>query len=211
MNEDNKGLGQGGVDGSESSGSPTAASDGEIPEKKGDRAKQGTELPQKSARKKGAARPEAKQLPAAAPDPPLGVSSFDSELRGRTLLAYLFILRSSKPVGVRELQRSLGLSSPSVAYHHLDKLTRMGLIEKDPYGEYALVRNVNVGVLQAFTQIGRLLVPRFTFYAVFFTTLLLGYVLLFPESINPFAIAFGVFASVFAWYETFRTWRRRPF
>jgi len=138
-------------------------------------------------------------------------SLVDAELRGRTLRAYLFILKSPKPIGVRELQRALGLSSPSVAYHHLDKLTRMGLVEKDQYGEYASVKNVNVNVLQAFTQIGRLLVPRFTFYAVFFTTLLLGYIFVFLNHLNSFAVAFGLFASFFAWYETYRTWKKRPF
>jgi hypothetical protein len=87
----------------------------------------------------------------------------------------------------------------------------MGLIEKDEYGEYKLVRNVGVNVLQAFTQIGKLLIPRFTFYAVFFTTLLLGYLVLFHSSLNLFALAFGSFACLFAWFETIRTWRRRPF
>jgi len=135
----------------------------------------------------------------------------DTELRGRTLRAYLFILKSPKPIGVRELQRALGLSSPSVAYHHLDKLTKIGLVEKDQYGEYALVKSVNVNVLQAFTQIGRLLIPRFIFYAVFFTTLLLGYVFVFLHNLNSFAVAFGLFASIFAWYETYRTWKKRPF
>lgn len=120
-------------------------------------------------------------------------------------------MKSTKSIGVRELQRALGLSSPSVAYHHLDKLTRMGLIDKDEYGEYKLVKSVGVNVLQAFTQVGKTLVPRFTFYAVFFTTLLIGYVLLFHSSLNPFALAFGIFACLFGWYETLRTWRRRPF
>ena len=135
----------------------------------------------------------------------------NSELKGRTLQVYLFILKATKSIGVRELQRSLGLSSPSVAYHHLDRLIRMGLIEKDEYGEYRVVKSVNVNVLQAFTQIGKLLVPRFTFYAVFFTTLLLGYLVIFHSTLNPFALAFGIFACIFAWFETIRTWRRRPF
>ncbi|HZW55919.1 MAG TPA: winged helix-turn-helix domain-containing protein [Nitrososphaerales archaeon] len=181
---------------------PTDASTGVQP--------QATQIPQKSSKK---GQTEAMHAVSAPPTPEhtAGSLSFDSELRGRTLLAYLFILRSPKPIGVRELQRSLGLSSPSVAYHHLDKLTRLGLIEKDQYGEYTLVKNVNVGVLQAFTQVGRLLVPRFTFYAVFFTTLLLGYIVIFLGSLNPFALAFGLFASAFAWYETLRTWKKRPF
>lgn len=125
--------------------------------------------------------------------------------------AYLFMLKNAKPVGVRELQRALGLSSPSVAYHHLDKLIRMGLIEKDQYGEYTLVKSANVDVLQAFSQVGRLFVPRFAFYAVFFTTLLIGYALIFSGNLNLFAIAFGFFACSFAWYETIRTWKKRPF
>ena len=153
---------------------------------------------------------QTKGLPA--PSPATPAFDIESELRGRTLKAYLFILKKSKSVGVRELQRALGLSSASVAYHHLDKLTRLGLIEKDSYGEYALIKNASVNVLQAFTQIGRLLVPRFTFYAVFFTTLLFGYALIFlTRGLNPFAVAFGIFACLFAWYETFRTWRNRPF
>jgi DNA-binding transcriptional ArsR family regulator len=137
--------------------------------------------------------------------------SADSDLRGKTLRAYILIMRSSKPVGVRELQRSLGMSSPSVAYHHLEKLERLGLVAKNDYGEYSLVKKVDVNVLGAFSQIGRLLVPRFVFYAVFFTTLLIGYVFLASSQINPYAFTFGIFACAFAWYETYHTWRTRPF
>jgi DNA-binding transcriptional ArsR family regulator len=135
----------------------------------------------------------------------------DSDLRGRTLQTYLFMIKNSRPIGVRELQRSLGLSSPSVAFHHLEKLERMGLVEKDQYGEYTCIKNVDVSVLQAFSHIGRLLVPRFTFYAMFFTTLLVGYLLIFRGNSNIFAVLFGAFGCVFAWYETFRTWIKRPF
>ncbi len=145
--------------------------------------------------------------------PPTHPSSadVDAELRGRTLRTYLFILKGAKPVGVRELQRALNLSSPSVAFHHLEKLERLGLVEKNQYGEYALIKNVDVNVLLAFSQVGRFLVPRFIFYAMFFTTLLLGYFLIFGSNANIFAVAFGVFSTAFAWYETVRTWKKRPF
>ncbi len=135
----------------------------------------------------------------------------DSELRGKTLRAYLFMMKNAKPIGVRELQRALDLSSPSVAYHHLEKLERLGLVEKDEYSEYKLVRNVDVRVLQAFSQVGKLLVPRFIFYAMFFTTLLVGYFLIYLGNSNIFALTFGISASAFAWYETVRTWMKRPF
>jgi DNA-binding transcriptional ArsR family regulator len=158
-------------------------------------------------------KPPRKIIPFTTPPKTSASTSMDieSDLRGRTLQTYLFMMKNAKPVGVRELQRSLGLSSPSVAYHHLEKLERMGLVEKDQYGEYALVKNVDVSVLQAFTHIGRLLIPRFTFYAMFFTTLLVGYLLIYQSDANIFAVIFGGLGCVFAWYETLRTWKRRPF
>ena len=127
---------------------------------------------------------------------------FESDLRGRTLKVYLFLIKAGKAVGVRELQRGLDLSSPSVAYHHLEKLERMKLVEKDQYGEYAVVKNVDVNILQSFTQIGKLFVPRFLFYAVFFSTLLGGYLAVFQGSTNLFGLTFGVFAAAFAWYSS---------
>jgi hypothetical protein len=87
----------------------------------------------------------------------------------------------------------------------------MKLVEKDEFGEYKVARSIGVNVLQAFTKVGKLLVPRFTFYAVFFTTLVSGYIVIFHQILNPFALVFGIFASLFTWYETFRTWKRRPF
>ena len=39
----------------------------------------------------------------------------ESELKGKTLLVYMHILKNpGDPVGVREVQRELGFSSPSV-------------------------------------------------------------------------------------------------
>ena len=121
------------------------------------------------------------------------------------------MMKLAKPIGVRELQRALEFSSPSVAYHHLEKLERLGLVQKDEYGSYGLVKNVDVGVLQAFAHIGTLLVPRFVFYAMFFTTLLVGYFLIYLGNSNVYALIFGIGASAFAWYETIRTWQKRPF
>ena len=44
------------------------------------------------------------------------------------------------PVGAREVQRDLGLSSPSVAWHHLEKLRELGLLRKNARGEYTLAK-----------------------------------------------------------------------
>jgi hypothetical protein len=43
----------------------------------------------------------------------------ESELKGKTLLVYMHILKSKEPsVGVREIQRALSFSSPSVSSYH---------------------------------------------------------------------------------------------
>ncbi|MEM3629743.1 MAG: hypothetical protein QXE06_10310, partial [Candidatus Bathyarchaeia archaeon] len=63
----------------------------------------------------------------------------ESTLKGKTLLVYWYILQQpSRTVGVREVQKALKFSSPSIAVHHLEKLEDLGLISKKPTGEYIL-------------------------------------------------------------------------
>lgn len=142
---------------------------------------------------------------------PPDAKQIEMELKGKALQVYWFLIGAGSPVGVREIQRSLRFSSPSVAHHHLEKLRRLGLIAQDEHGRYFLVRHVDAGVLQAFTRLGSLVLPRFAFYGVFFTTLLLLYLYLFRENANIYAITIGVFAAGFSWYEAQRVWRKRPF
>lgn len=86
----------------------------------------------------------------------------ESELTGKTLLVYLYMLKDKgNTVGVREVQRKLGFSSPSVAIYHLDKLVSIGLVEKTNIGEYFIKKEVKVGVLKFYTRLGNLLLPRY--------------------------------------------------
>jgi DNA-binding transcriptional ArsR family regulator len=94
------------------------------------------------------------------------------KLRGKTLQVYIYMLRAGRPVGVRELQRALGFSSPSVAHHHLEKLREMGLVLRDEGNRYLVQEKVDVGILKMFVLVGGRLIPRMVFYAVFITTLL---------------------------------------
>ena len=141
-------------------------------------------------------------------------AEIESQLKGKTLLVYWLMLKSqSSPVGVREIQRELGFSSPSVAAHHLDKLLSLGLIDKTMRGEYFLAREVKVGVLRFFTRLGRFMIPRYLFYSVWFTTMLVVYLVLYGQSggiHNLVAIMFGAFASFILWYETIRLWTEKP-
>lgn len=137
----------------------------------------------------------------------------ESELKGKTLLVYIYLLKSNRPsIGVREVQRALRLSSPSVAAYHLNKLEELGLVES-VRGEYRLVREVKVGVLRHFVTIGGLMLPRYLFYAVLMTSMLLTYITQFPPIPTRHTVAallMGAVPTTILWYETFRTWRHKP-
>ncbi|TLY03807.1 MAG: hypothetical protein E6K95_03575 [Thaumarchaeota archaeon] len=132
------------------------------------------------------------------------------ELRGKTLKVYAHLLRVDSS-GVREIQRELGFSSPSIALHHLEKLERLGVVGKDNVGRYFIARKVDVGILSAFASIGRLTLPRLGFYAAFFTTIAIAYMLESGASANLYAVVGTVGGVVVFWYEAWRSWRKRPF
>lgn len=139
----------------------------------------------------------------------------ESMLKGKTLLVYWYVLQQpTHAVGVREVQRALGFSSPSIAVHHLEKLQDLGLIGKKGTGEYVLEGEVKVGILRFFTRMGRFLVPRYFFYSVLFSTMLIAYLTLCTTGqIAPslYAVMFGLIASLIFWLETARLWRAKPF
>jgi len=144
----------------------------------------------------------------------------ESQLKGKTLQTYWYLLKDpSTSVGVREVQRSLGFSSPSVAAHHLDKLLSLGLVEKTSRGEYLLNQEVKVGLLKFFSRMGKFLVPRHLFYAIWLSTLFVIYLIVYNGFLyqptgsvhNIAAILFGVVANIVLWIETVRLWREKPF
>lgn len=84
---------------------------------------------------------------------------------------YSFVVKKGKPVGPREVMRGVNLSSPSVAYWHLQKLEDSGLLQKNVTGEYVVKEKTSIS---GHIWIGGNLVPRLMFYSLFF----LGIVLL---------------------------------
>ena len=128
-------------------------------------------------------------------------------LRGTTLEVYRFLLKSSKPVGIREVQRALNLSSSSVATYHLSKLEDAGLLKRQEGGF-----SVNKFLLENSIKIRRFLIPRYFFYAIFaIAVLLIELTIMKP----PFLyreyvfslVATGILAFFFC-YETAKTWLR---
>ncbi len=142
-----------------------------------------------------------------------------SELRGNTLRVYWYVLNASgNAVGVREVQRALGFSSPTLALYHLDKLRELGLVAKES-GEYRLVKEVKVDILKQFMKVWKVFVPRFALYAVLFSALTGYYTVNFVLSafftlpLDPIALLgliFGYSGSAIFWFETIKTWKQRP-
>jgi predicted DNA-binding transcriptional regulator len=127
-------------------------------------------------------------------------------LKGTALDIYRLMLTSNKPFGIREIQRALELSSPSIAQHHLLKLERVGLVKKEE-GGYV----VNKVLLRNYVKISRFLVPRYFFYTVFSIMILILELTVLQPNVIYQAYVFSVIASVMVvaifCYETIRVWR----
>ena len=124
--------------------------------------------------------------------------SIEPELRGNTLRVYWYMLTQSESVGVREVQRALDMSSPSV-----EQLTD---------NTYNVKQVVKVGVLKNFIEFRGRFLPRYTFVAIFFSTYTIAYILLCliaPPNIfdRYIALAIGAIGALLAWLESIRLWK----
>jgi hypothetical protein len=130
-------------------------------------------------------------------------ASIESELKGKTLLVYMHILKAGKEtIGVREIQRALNFSSPSVAAYHLQKLQ-----------DYRLIKEVRVGVLRSFVRFGGFMLPRYLFYAVLLTSMLITFLVTFsflPTREYITTLVMGIVPAAIFWYETVKIWREKP-
>jgi hypothetical protein len=95
--------------------------------------------------------------------------SSNEELEGLTLKVYLHAVKKGKPVGPRDVMKSANLSSPSVAYRHLQKLEDMGYLQKTQFGEYAVKSKARIS---GFVWVGRRLVPKMFLYTFVFLAIL---------------------------------------
>ena len=137
---------------------------------------------------------------------PLKTEDYDV-LKGTTFDVYRCLLTTRKPMGVREIQRSLNLSSPSVATYHLSKLEEVGLVKREN-GNYV----VDKFLLENSVRISHFLVPKYLFYSIF-AVLVLSIELTFlrPSVLNSeyffSTIATYIFALIFC-YETAKIYLR---
>jgi hypothetical protein len=94
----------------------------------------------------------------------------NEELQGITLGVYLHVVRKGKPVGPRDVMKGVDLSSPSVAYRHLQKLEDLGYLQKNEYGEYSVKNKAHI---EGFVWLGRRLIPKMWRYSSLFLVILI--------------------------------------
>ena len=142
-------------------------------------------------------------------------AQLEHALRGEASKVYWLLLKNTCPVDAYEIQRQMNFSrSISLIQRHLDELTNTGLAEKQESGNYAVASEIRSNVLRHYLNFGRLLFPRYMFYALFATLFYSSFLLFFVERVsraNVFIGIFGAIVCVIFWYEAKRFWSRRPY
>ena len=125
-------------------------------------------------------------------------------LKGTTLEVYRLLLRTKRPLGIRDVQRALNLSSPSIAQYHMSKLEQAGLL-KHKEGNWV----INRVELDNCIKINRFLIPRHFLYTVFALLVLIGGFSFFRSPIDTvyvyFMAATTICVLIFS-YETVKAW-----
>ncbi len=89
----------------------------------------------------------------------------------------------------------------------------MNLLRREEDGSYRVTEKVEVDIVKQFVRVGGLMVPRFLFYAAYFTTLVVAYVAVRGITLdfdNSMFLTLGLSILLATWYETLKAWSRRP-
>lgn len=131
------------------------------------------------------------------------------EIKGNTLKVYVEVLRHG-PSELRDVQRAVGLSTPSLASYHLGKLLEAGYLKQDEYKRYVASAEGVGDVLAGYSKVGTTVVPQLAFFAVLFSILIgyFAYQALASDAYVPLLAASAVGSALVLWYETLRVWRR---
>ena len=133
-------------------------------------------------------------------------SSSDAVLEGTTRKVFRFVYRQHQPVGVHDVQRGLGLSSPSVAHYHISKLLKAGLLKEEGDG-YVVEKTIFENMI----RVRRTVLPLQVGYAAFFLTALLTLVTFMrPSALSStyvFAITVVIIAAAISMFEAYRVMR----
>jgi hypothetical protein len=128
---------------------------------------------------------------------------------GTTLKVYRAIIRAGKPIRISEVQRNIGLSTPSLAQYHINKLLEMGLVKEEGNGYI-----VDKVVIENVIKIRSKLIPFQTSYVLFFLLTLVALAISLVMQSHPvittfvfIALSANVVALGISVYEMVRTFR----
>jgi hypothetical protein len=131
-------------------------------------------------------------------------------IKGNTTRVYLFVLKNG-PCELREVQRALKLSTPSLAFYHLSRLVQSGVISRTEDGRYIVVTDISADLLDGYVKFGRQIIPQFFFLTLIFTAILAYYVYLvwrLPLDTDDIVTIVYSLSIIVLWYETIKIWRR---
>ena len=114
----------------------------------------------------------------------------NSGLQGRTLKVYLYVVKEHRPVGPRDVMRGAHLSSPSVAYRHLQKLENMGLLVKNEDGYYVEKEKAAV---RGYIWVGNRLIPNPLIFSFIFLSILIVEIVVFAIHFSVETREFKIF------------------
>ncbi len=131
-----------------------------------------------------------------------------------TAKVFVYLKTRNVPVGVREVQRALGLGSSSTAYWHLNKLLDNGVAEKSGDNNYRLtspfqdVKKISKTVAVDHYFIGKNLVPEIAVQVVFLVTLIPIIIILMVLGLWGQAAITGCIGLVAVCYLTIKFYRK---
>jgi hypothetical protein len=131
------------------------------------------------------------------------------EIGGNTLRVYLYIAKNG-PCELRDVQHGVGLSSPSLASYHLNKLVASGYMKQDNLGKYLATNESTAQILEGYLKIGTTIVPQLLFFTVFFTILAayFSYDSLYLGGPTIYIVSILIATMATLWFESLRLMRR---
>lgn len=132
----------------------------------------------------------------------MSVPRLEKEVAGEynTFQVYLLMLKVKKASG-REVAELLGFSSPSLAIHHLNKLSRLKLVKRDQFGVYHVVSR-RFGILKFFIVVRKTFVPRTFFYTILYIVIAVFSIFLLFDVARNVALLFSLIGIVTNLLET---------
>lgn len=132
-----------------------------------------------------------------------------NEITGNALRVYLHLIRHG-PCELRDVQRGVGLSTPSLASYHLNKLIEANYVKQERDGRYIAVKEASTDILAGYSRIGTSIVPRLLFFTIVFTiiTVFFSYRALSIPSFTVYLITSSLAMIILLWYETIKLWQK---